>query len=86
MVMPILYVVGLREIVHAAGRACASLVAAAALAVHRTDVSRGVLLAGAVGFCLASSSVTVFVLVVSAAGGEAEYGDGQDGKEEFFHV
>ena len=86
MAVAILDMFSLCHVIHAAGWASASLVAAAAVAVHWTDVCGGVLLAGTVCFCFAGSGVAVFLLVVGAAGCEAKGKDGQDGKQVFFHV
>lgn len=77
MGVPVLDMLGLRHIFHPAGWACAGLVAAASFAVHGADVGRSVFFA---------SIFTVFVLMVAATGSKAKGSNGQDGKDEFFHV
>ncbi len=77
----------LSHIVHAAGRAGASLVAAAAFAVHRADIGRGVFFASAVSLSFARGGFgAMTMLLVGAAGRESNYSNRQSEENEFFHV
>lgn len=80
MRMAILHVLGLRDVLHAAGRASAWLVAAAALAVHWADVGRSVFLTGSVG-TIGSSAV----LMVATACVDTKRSYREEGKKKLFH-
>lgn len=81
MGMSILHMLSLRDVLHTAGWASASLIAAATLAMHRADVCRSVLLAGSVRTVGSSA-----MLVVASASSESKCNYGENGKKKLFHV